>query len=155
MSGPCACGATHKQDLSGPPPWKTDTANGTKEIRVVDPKTGGAKGRKPEAYALIPAAPLAELARVFGYGAYEKPPVPYGEWNWTKGYSWNLSISAYFRHTEAWRSGQSIDPESGRHHLALANFHLMVLQEFERLGLGTDDRQPATMPGSQPTHEQE
>lgn len=118
---------------------KLDTVHmaSTGEVRVTDPKTGGQKGKKPEAYALIPAAPLAELARVFGYGSDK-----YEAWNWSRGYAWNLSVSALFRHIERWRAGESIDPESGRHHLAMANFHLMILQEFERLGLGTDDRQP-------------
>lgn len=97
--------------------------------------TGGQKGAKAEAYAYIPPHPLAELARVYGYGAQK-----YAPYNWAKGYAWSLSISALFRHIEAWRGGEAIDPESGIHHLALANFHLNTLQEFQRLGLGTDDR---------------
>ena len=107
------------------------------EVRVTDPKTGGQKGRKPEAYALIPAAPLAEVARVYGKGAEKYEP-----WNWAKGYAWNLSFSALFRHIEAFRSGVSHDADDHLHHLAHAAFHLFALMEFERLGLGTDDRQP-------------
>lgn len=116
------------------------------EVRVVDPKTGGAKGRKPEAYALVPAAPLAELSKVYGMGAEKYEP-----WNWAKGYAWNLSLSALYRHIEAFRSRTSRDAESGCHHLAHAAFHLFTLMEFERLKLGTDDRQP--FPGALPEQE--
>lgn len=118
----------------------------SRETRVIDPKTGGAKGKKPEAYAYIPAAPLASLARVYGMGAEKYEP-----WNWSKGYAWNLSLSAMYRHIEAFRSGISRDAESGEYHLAHACFHLFALMEFERLGLGTDDRQP--IPGAIPERE--
>ena len=111
----------------------------TGEVRVIDPKTGGAKGRKREEYALIPAKALAEVARVYWFGAYGKP-TPYEAFNWTKGYAWNLSLSALYRHIEAFRSGVSHDEESGLHHLAHATFHLFALMEFERTGAGTDDR---------------
>jgi hypothetical protein len=105
------------------------------EQRETDPVTGGEKGRKLEEYALIPPAPLAELARVYGFGAKKYEPN-----NWRKGYRWNLSISALYRHIEAWRQGETHDSESGLHHLAHAMFHLNTLMEFERLQLGTDDR---------------
>ncbi len=116
------------------------------EVRVIDPKTGGAKGKKPEAYALIPAAPLAEVARVYGMGAEKYEP-----WNWAKGYAWSLSLSALQRHIEAFRQRVDRDPESGLHHLSHAVFHCLALMEFSRLKLGTDDRQP--IPGAQPDHE--
>lgn len=105
------------------------------EVRVTDPDTGGQKGAKPEAYALIPIEPLAEVARVYNYGATKYEP-----FNWQKGYSWNLSISALFRHIFHFLRGQSVDPETGAHHLAHAAFHLFTLMEFERTGKGTDDR---------------
>ena len=122
--------------------WKPGTTvNADVEIRVTDPKTGGQKGRKPEAYALIPAWPLSEVARVYGMGA-EK----YEKWNWIRGYDWSLSLSAMQRHIEEFRAQRSQDKESGLHHLAHACFHLFALMEFERLNLGTDDRQPQ-LPG--------
>lgn len=117
------------------------------EVRVTDSKTGGQKGKKPEAYALIPAAPLAELARLYGAGA-EK----YDAWNWLKGYDWSLSYSALGRHVEKHRGRiERTDRETRCHHLICGVFHLFTLYEFERLGLGTDDRQPLT--GAQPTEE--
>ena len=105
------------------------------ETRVTDLQTGGQKGAKPEAYALIPIEPLAEIARVDDYGASK-----YAPFNWQKGYSWNLSISALFRHIFQFLRGTSIDPETGCHHLAHAAFHLFTLMEYERCGKGTDDR---------------
>lgn len=106
------------------------------EVRITDPVTGGQKGMKPERYSLIPTDPLAELARVYGYGADKYEPN-----NWRKGYAYSLSLDALYRHIAAFRSGEAIDPESGRHHLGHAAFHLMTLMEFDRLGLGTDDRE--------------
>jgi len=104
------------------------------EVRFTS-ETGGEKGRKPEAYSCIPPGPLAELARVFGYGASK-----YSLHNWAKGYPYSWSIDALQRHIEAWRSGENKDPESGLHHLGHAMFHLLVLQDFESTNTGTDDR---------------
>jgi hypothetical protein len=97
--------------------------------------TGGEKGRKPERYSLIPVGPLAELARVYGYGAQK-----YSDHNWRKGYPYSWSLDALQRHIEAFRRGENLDQESGLSHLAHANFHLMALQEFCNTGTGTDDR---------------
>lgn len=185
------------------------------EVRVIDSKTGGEKGRKPEAYGLIPAEPLRatafiyaqgfesldpvsdylmrieafrgrragrralaeaaalvmemidgdegpiavppsraefaysaipvgaleEVAKVYNFGAYGKPN-PYSAWNWLKGYSWELSFSALGRHAASARAGFTHDGESGLKELAHVQFHIFTLFEFERLKLGTDDRQP-------------
>jgi hypothetical protein len=115
------------------------------EVRVTDPTTGAAKGSKPERYDLIPVGPLANVARVYGKGA-EK----YAERNWEKGYAWHLSYAAMQRHVNAFWAGQSIDPETGCHHLACATFHLFALMEYEARETGTDDRpdqRPLTVPG--------
>ncbi len=111
------------------------------EIRVVDPVTGGEKGQKGERYDLIPAVAHQELARVFGFGSTK-----YADDNWRKGYSWRLSVGALERHLAAWKQGESVDAESGCHHLAHAAWHCYVLQTFEREGLGTDDI-PERRPG--------
>lgn len=97
--------------------------------------TGGEKGQKDEAYALIPVGPLAEVARVYGFGA-EK----YSDHNWRKGYPYSWSYSALQRHINAFWSGEDTDPESGRSHLAHAAFHLFSLMEFVNEELGEDDR---------------
>lgn len=98
-------------------------------------ETGGEKGRKQEEYALIPPFPLAELARIYGFGSSK-----YDDNNWAKGYPWSWSLSAMQRHIEQFRAGNSIDAESGLHHLAHAAWHLFTIMELERMKRGTDDR---------------
>jgi|WetSurSiteA1Bulk_404760.scaffolds.fasta_scaffold33823_3 hypothetical protein len=104
---------------------------------IITSASGGKKGQKLERYALIPVVPLAEISRVYGYGATKYTPQ-----NWRKGYAWSLSKDALNRHIESFWSGESIDPESKRHHLAHAAFHLLTLMEFELRKLGIDDRVP-------------
>jgi len=105
------------------------------EVRVRDPRTGGEKGSKPERQDLIPPEPIRELALVYGFGANKYAPD-----NYRKGYSWRLSIGALLRHFHAWNRGERTDPETGLQHLAHVMWHCICLMEFERLGLGTDDR---------------
>jgi hypothetical protein len=50
------------------------------EVRTTS-ATGGEKGVKPEAWALLPSEALEEIARVYAFGA-EK----YAAHNWRKGY---------------------------------------------------------------------
>ena len=99
------------------------------EVVNTDPETGGAKGEKPEAYALIPTEALAEVARVYGYGAKKYDPN-----NWRRGYAWSLSYSALHRHLAAFWSGTDYDEESGLHHLAHATFHLFSLMTYSMTG---------------------
>lgn len=105
------------------------------EIRMTDPETGGEKGAKPETYEQIPVWPLEQIARVYNFGASK-----YERANFLKGYRWSLSQDALFRHINAWRRGETVDPQSGIHHLAHATFHLLALMQFEYTGTGTDDR---------------
>lgn len=104
------------------------------EVRETS-KTGGQKGRKPEDYALIPVAALAEIARVYSYGATK-----YSAHQWRKGYPYGWSYSAAQRHLNQFWSGTDRDEESGRHHLAHAAFHLLALMTFQHENLGEDDR---------------
>jgi hypothetical protein len=101
----------------------------------VDPLTGGKKGMKLARHGLIPAWPLEQIAKVYGFGAQK-----YDDNNWRKGYPWGLSLDALGRHIEEWRQGRKEDPESGLHPLAHAAFHLLALMEFEHKNLGTDNR---------------
>lgn len=111
------------------------TKSTAKETRVVDPKTGGAKGSKPEQYALIPVGPLAAVARVYGFGATK-----YEDRNWERGYAWSLSYSALQRHVNAFWGGQDVDPESGESHLAHAAFHCLAMMEWVKTHPEKDDR---------------
>lgn len=105
-----------------------------KEEIVVDPKTGGAKGSKEPQLGWGDPEALIELGRVYGYGAQKYDPT-----NYRKGYKWSLSANALLRHFLAWLGGESIDPESGKHHLAHAAWHCLTLITFEKRGLGNDD----------------
>lgn len=106
-----------------------------KETRIIDEKTGGAKGSKIIRPDLIPPQAIEELGRLYGKGAEKYDP-----WNWRKGYNWSLSIAAMMRHLLQWEKGERFDEETQCHHLASVAWHCMTLMEFQRLGLGTDDR---------------
>jgi hypothetical protein len=105
------------------------------EIRSVDPKTGGEKGVKLARYDLIPPHALEALAVHYGKGM-EK----YAERNWERGYKWGYSFAAMMRHAWAFWRGESIDPDTGGHHLTAVAWHAFALIEFERRKIGTDDR---------------
>lgn len=96
----------------------------TTEVRTTS-STGGEKGVKPEAWALLPSEALEEIARVYDFGARK-----YAAHNWRKGYEWNKSFSALCRHIFAWWRGEDLDPESNLSHLAHAGFHVLSLLTF-------------------------
>lgn len=112
----------------------------TAETRIIDPTTGGEKGQKLERFDLIPAEAARHLALTYGAGGLK-----YDDDNWRKGYSWRLSVGAMERHQNAWKRGESYDPELSEiagepvHHLAAAAWHQFTLMTFEFEGLGTDD----------------
>lgn len=106
---------------------------------VVDPATGGKKGRKDiELMQVLRQCPphfLTDLGRVYEMGAAK-----YGENNWRKGYAWSLNFNAMLRHLRLAMGGEWSDEESGLPHLVHVAWHCAALHEFYRAGLGTDDR---------------
>lgn len=64
-------------------------------------------------YDLIPPEPLRELARVYTIGAKK-----YADNNWKNGLARHRVEAALMRHFEAFRSGETHDPEDGQMHLA-------------------------------------
>jgi len=104
------------------------------EVRVIS-ESGGEKGKKLARFDLLPVGPLTEVARLYGRGAAK-----YADRNWELGYDWGLSFAAMQRHAWAFWGGESIDPETQRHHLASVIFHAMALMEFEDQGKGVDSR---------------
>jgi len=94
------------------------------EVRTVS-ASGGEKGVKAEAYALLPSEALDEIARVYDFGANK-----YAAHNWRKGYEWSKSFSAMMRHLWAFWRGEDLDPESGLSHLGHAGFHVLGLLTF-------------------------
>lgn len=105
------------------------------ERRVVDPKTGGMKGQKLTQLSALDPLALIALGRVAGYGGMK-----YDRMNFLKGYDWSLSLDALLRHTMAFASGETHDPETGLNHMAHAAWHALALVSFSERGLGTDDR---------------
>ena len=113
------------------------------EVRVVAP-TGGEKGEKLARFDLLPWDVLTQDAELYGKGAKK-----YAERNWENGYPWHLAMAALLRHLTAfWQNRESIDEETGAHHLACARFHLASLMRFERCFPELDDR-PAAIPQTQ------
>lgn len=135
----------------------------SKETRVVDPKTGGAKGSKLARYDLIPWDAVELLAEHYGRGAFK-----YADRNWEKGYAWGLSFAALQRHLTAHWNGEvyDLDPflygvkETGDGpqptmtpmeiealpddqkvlHITAVMWHAAALTAFFLRGIGTDDR---------------
>jgi len=87
---------------------------------------------------LIPASPLDELARVYTYGT-----IKYDDDNWWKGLKWKKEvIGPLLRHLWKWIRGEKVDDESNCHHLAMVAWQCFTLMEYERNGIGVDDRIP-------------
>lgn len=64
-------------------------------------------------YDLIPVNALEQVARVLRFGAKK-----YGDNNWRITKPETRYTAAAMRHGEAYRKGETNDPESGIHHLA-------------------------------------
>lgn len=108
---------------------------------VVNDKTGGMKGRKPEQYHQIPWSAMREIAKVFQFGS-EK----YEKFNYRKGYDWSDSWDALVRHAEAFWDGEDNDPESGLPHMAHAGFHVLTLLLFMQEHPELDNRPRTVQP---------
>lgn len=134
------------------------------EKRVVDPKTGGAKGSKPARFDYIPPDIMWELATHYGKGV-EKYPDKEGTPNWQRGYDWRLSVAALHRHMNLWQQGEDFDDwvwdeeledwveGSHSHHLIAVIWHSAALRWFALHGKGTDYREVKPRLGlSKPRH---
>ena len=86
-------------------------------------------------YDLIPTYALEELARVYTIGARK-----YADNNWRKGFRWGRIFGALMRHAWSWWRGERLDPVDGQHHLASVAWTAFTLMEFEKKGIGEDDR---------------
>jgi len=89
-------------------------------------------------YDLIAPYSLEQLAKVYTYGT-----IKYNDDNWWKGLKWKAEVfGCITRHIWKWMRGEKNDDESGLHHLAHAAWNCFALMEYERCGLGIDDRCP-------------
>lgn len=87
---------------------------------------------------LVAAWPLEQLVGVYTYGAQK-----YDDDNWRKGLRWKKdAFACILRHIWKWFRGERFDEESGLHHLSHAAWNCFALMEYERNGIGIDDRNP-------------
>jgi hypothetical protein len=92
---------------------------------------------KPQ-LGLIPPEALIEIAQVLGFGAAK-----YGVNNWRDDGNkspWTRTYSSIQRHLNAWHSGEDLDPESGKSHLAHATTQLIILMIHQMEHPECDDR---------------
>ncbi|HSE44007.1 MAG TPA: dATP/dGTP diphosphohydrolase domain-containing protein [Gemmatimonadales bacterium] len=108
------------------------------ETRVRDETSGGEKGAKLTQVGALDPVALIEVARVAGFGANK-----YAAFNYLRGYDWSLSFNAMQRHALLFWSGEDVDEESQRLHIAMAAWHALALVSFLVRDVGNDDRPPS------------
>lgn len=80
-------------------------------------------------YDMFPNSVLEDVIKVMMYGAYTKG---YEKNNWMKCEDVTRYYNALRRHTEAWKAGEYIDPESGLPHLSHALCNLVFMHYLEQ-----------------------
>lgn len=126
-------------DEAGPPPRPEDFSpealkkavkeyNASKGPVYIEHPIVGVKAdsTKPR-FSLLPWASVLEVVKVLEFGAAK-----YAEDNWQKVPDASRRyFDAAMRHMVAWREGETLDPESGFHHLAHATCCLLFMLWFE------------------------
>jgi len=127
--------AIYKKTYSDPPGDDTYVVIGRAEPIPADKLDPGNKYDDGKVrYDLIPPYVLNQIAQVFTYGANKYDPH-----NWEKGIRWSRLIGAIYRHIEAFRNGEEIDPESGLPHLSHALTELVMLAQMVKIFPQGDD----------------
>ena len=99
-----------------------------------DPK--GAAGALKTPLGLIPSYAMEQTAWVHKLGSDK-----YGPYNWRKtGVCASTYVNAILRHLNAWRDGETLDPESGISHLAHVACSCNILLDADHCGTLQDDR---------------
>ena len=99
-----------------------------------DPK--GAAGALKTPLGLIPPYAMEQTAWVHKLGSDK-----YGPYNWRKtGVCASTYVNAILRHLNAWRDGETLDPESGISHLAHVACSCNILLDADHCGTLQDDR---------------
>lgn len=128
---PLRVGATcNEPDSNAKPPV------GARAAQTVPDQGPGRKATAGLRYDLYTPYQMTELALVATMGARK-----YAPWNWRRGLPWSSCVAALLRHLWQWMAGEARDAD-GQHHLASVAWHALALMEFERYGLGSDDRAP-------------
>lgn len=127
--------AFHSVNVGGTPGWFCSKC--TAPI-ILDPK-GFNEAKKNDAekirLELLSVTAMEEIGKVLTFGAKK-----YDAHNWRKGMAWSRLLGAALRHLTAYMRGEDLDPETGLSHLAHAGCCIMFLLEYQKSGLGTDDR---------------
>lgn len=88
-----------------------------------------------DTYDLIPWLPLAELGKLYRFGA-----IKYAPNNWKKGMAYSRIYNALLRHLRAFWEGESYDIETRCHHLASVAWCAFTLMWYDINNRGIDDR---------------
>jgi Domain of unknown function (DUF5664) len=84
---------------------------------------------------LLPISLIRAVSHILNIGARK-----YKVDNWRVGMPWSRVYDAHERHMNAWASGESLDPETGKSHLWHAACNLAFLIEWEETHPELDDR---------------
>lgn len=89
--------------------------------------------------SLLSSIAIYKIADVMTFGKKK-----YSANNWRGGIVYSRLVGAALRHIFSWLGGESLDPETGKSHLAHASCCLMMLLEFETTRPDLDDRYKST-----------
>jgi len=103
--------------------WKIDPVKASQNTTTGGRKFDGGKLQ----YGLVPPLALKATVDVLTFGAEKYEP---DNWKVVPD-SKRRYFDALQRHVWAWKEGEQIDPESGKHHLAHALCCLMFLYEHD------------------------
>lgn len=106
----------------------------TVEAGLTDPKGEAGKLKCP--LHLLPPTAMSQTAWVLALGAHK-----YGPWNWRGSKVEAMTyVGAIMRHLSAWTSGEDLDPESGKSHLAHIAAGCSILMDATHVGNLIDNR---------------
>jgi hypothetical protein len=140
-------------DLESVDIWRPERAKDLLPgIADYQPDEGGKALRfnkgKPE-WSRLPWAEIEEVVKVLTASAHNKyldDPAEdggRGRPNWSKGNSYAMFWESAQRHLLAWLRGETTDAESGLPTLAHCIASVLFLMNWERRGVGVDDRRRA------------
>ena len=107
--------------------YSATTMSDTKDLKFFGQVQGRKFDQGKPRYGLLPPLALQEMARVLTHGAKKYDA---GNWKHVPD-SKRRYFDAAQRHLWAWKEGEQIDPESGKHHLAHALCCLTFLYEHD------------------------
>lgn len=88
-------------------------------------------------YELLPPDGLEALVKVYTIGAQK-----YEDRNWEKGMAWSRMFGSLMRHSWSFWRGETHDPETGCHHMAMAAWNCIGLCVYSIREVGEDNRPP-------------